>query len=174
MDATTLIAERLEAYAERLREAMADIDDADLMVQTGPHDNPMGWLLWHMTRFEDRTFAFIGETEQLWTQEGWHERFGLPPDPAADGVGDTMGQVLALRVEKAALTGYFEAVRQRTLACLARLEPEDLDREKPDFAGEGDIRIGIALGRYLADHLAHAGQIHYLRGHVAGWGRYPR
>lgn len=65
MDASTIIKERLEAYGMRLREVMEDVTDADLMLQPGPNDNPMGWLFWHMTRFEDRTFSFLGGTPEL-------------------------------------------------------------------------------------------------------------
>ena len=68
MDASTIIGERLEAYGMRLREVMDDVTDEDLMIQPGPNDNPMGWLVWHMTRFEDRTFSFIGGTQELWIE----------------------------------------------------------------------------------------------------------
>ncbi len=174
MDAPAIIAERLEAYGMRLREVMEDVSDADLMVQPGANDNPMGWLVWHMTRFEDRTFSFLAGAPQFWLEAKWHDRFGMAAEAGRDGMGDTLEQALALKVSKDALMGYFEAVRERTLACLSELRAADLDEERDDFAGPGRIKVGLLLGRYLGDHLSHMGQICYLRGHVAGWGRYPR
>ena len=173
MDAPTIIGERLEAYGMRLREVMDDVTDEDLMIQPGPNDNPMGWLIWHMTRFEDRTFSFLGGTRELWIEGKWHERFGMEPDPECTGVGFTLEQVLALKVSKDALMGYFEAVREKTLPCLAELSAADLEREEIDFYTKKPVKLGLVLGRYLGDHLSHIGQICYLRGHIAGWGRYP-
>ncbi len=173
MDAPTIIGERLEAYGMRLREVMEDVTDADLMIQPGSNDNPMGWLVWHMTRFEDRTFSCIAKTPELWIEEKWHDRFGMEPDPECDGVGFTLDQVLELKTNKDALMGYFEAVRGNTLPCLSGLSAADLDREEIDFISGKPIKIGLLVGRYLGDHISHIGQICYLRGHIAGWGRYP-
>ena len=91
MDATTIIMDRLDAYMMRVAEVMDDIGEEELMRQPGDQDNPIGWLMWHMTRFEDRTFAHITGEEQAWTKGNWFEKFGVPENPEETGVGQTSG-----------------------------------------------------------------------------------
>ncbi len=174
MDATEIILERLSGYMPRVEEAMNDISEADLMAQPGPNNNPIGWLMWHMTRFEDLTIAHISGADQVWAGGGWPEKFAASPDPKETGVGHTLEQVMALKPTKEALMGYYRAVRERTIACLSDLSAEDLDREVDDYYGRGKVAVGLLLGRYFADHISHIGQIVYIRGHFRGWGKYGR
>src|SRR5690606_20670991 len=53
----------------------------DLRWQTAPGANPIGWLLWHLSRQQDAQLAEILGVEEAWTAEGWRERFALPVDP---------------------------------------------------------------------------------------------
>ena len=174
MNAAELILERLSGYMPRIEETMDDVSEDDLMRQPGPNDNPIGWLMWHMTRFEDLTIAHISGADQVWAGDGWPEKFGASPDPRETGVGHTMEQVMALRPTKNALMGYSRAVRERTVDYLSDLSAEDLDREVDDYFGRGKVAAGLLLGRFFGDTVSHIGQIVYLRGHFRGWGRYGR
>ncbi len=174
MNAAELILERLAAYMPRIEEAMGDVSEEDLMRQPGPNDNPIGWLMWHMTRFEDLTIAHISDADQVWTGGGWPEKFGASPDPRETGAGHTMEQVMTLKPTKNALMGYCRAVREKTIAHLGDLADADLDREIDDFSGNRKIAAGLLLGRFFGDTVSHIGQIVYLRGHFRGWGRYGR
>ena len=174
MDATTIILERLASYLPRVEEAMDDVSEEDLMAQPGPNDNPIGWLMWHMTRFEDLTIAHISGADQVWAGGGWPEKFGASPEPGETGVGHTLEQVMALRPTKEALLGYCRAVREKTIACLGDLTDTDLDREIGDFFGNRKATVGLLLGRFFGDCVSHIGQIVYIRGHFRGWGKYGR
>ncbi len=174
MDATTIILERLDAYMARVEEVIDDVTEAELMTQPGDQDNPIGWLMWHMTRFEDRTIAQITGGAQAWTEGKWHEQFGVAEEPDATGVGQTLGQVMSLKPTREGVMGYYRATREKTTTCLSGLTDKDLDREIDDFFGRGKIAIGMLLGRLFGDHISHIGQICYLRGHLKGWGRYGR
>ncbi|MEE9274237.1 MAG: DinB family protein [bacterium] len=174
MDATTIILTRLKACDLRINEAMGGLSEADLLRGPAEHDNPIGWMMWHMTRFEDSSIARITGEPQVWIAGEWHEKFGMDGDPANNGVGHAIDQVRAFRPAKEDLLGYYNAVREKTAACLNRLTPADLDEERPDFMREGAIQVGIILERFFADQVTHVGQICYLRGHFQGWGLYPR
>ena len=43
--------------------------------------NSIAWLVWHLTRIQDDHVAGVAGAEQVWTSQGWMERFGLPFDP---------------------------------------------------------------------------------------------
>ncbi len=174
MDATEIFMERLTSYMARIEEAIGDVSEDELMAQPGPNDNPIGWLMWHMTRFEDQTIAHISGGAQVWTEGGWPEKFGASPDPAETGVGHTLEQVMALKPTRETLMDYYRATRKKTAACLAGLTDADLDREIDDFFGRGKVATGMLLGRFFGDHVSHIGQIVYLRGHFKGWGKYGR
>lgn len=174
MNATEIIMERLASYAERLEDALQDLQEGDLMRQPGPNDNPIGWIMWHMTRFEDQTTAHLTGAGQVWEEGGWPEKFGASPDPSESGVGHTLEQVMALRPTKEALLAYFRSVRVKTAACLEGLTADDLDREIDDFFRKGKVKVGMLLGRFFADQISHVAQISYIRGHFRGWGKYGR
>lgn len=59
----------------------------------------------------------LAGSEQVWTSAGWYEKFGLPFDSRATGYGQSSDEVGAVQgIEGAQLTGYFDAVHERTLA----------------------------------------------------------
>jgi uncharacterized protein DUF664 len=47
--------------------------------------NSIAWLVWHLTRIQDDHLADLAQTEQVWTAQGWVERFGLPFDARDTG-----------------------------------------------------------------------------------------
>ena len=177
MRAASIIAERITASGKSLREALEDLSDEEINAQPGPNDNPIGWMTWHMLRFEDRVISHIAGEAQVWSESGggWHEKFGLPEAPDDTGVGHSLDQVLAIRPGREDLLGYFSAVREKTLALLEGLSDTHLDREVDDiFPGRPRLPAGILLGRFFADTTIHCGQIFYVRGHLKGWGKYGR
>jgi len=174
MDATEIMLERLAAYNSRLRDALSDLSDEDLLFRPGANDNPAGWLSWHMARVEDRTVAQITGALQAWVEGTWHARFGLPNDPENTGIGHTLEEATSFRATKKDLLSYASAARENTQACLSSLTDEALDEEIEDFFANAKIPVGLMIGRFFGDYISHVGQICYLRGHIKGWGKYGR
>ncbi len=173
MRAASIIAERITASGGSLREALEDLSEEEINAQPGPNDNPVGWMAWHMLRFEDRTISHLSGEAQAWS--GWHEKFGLPEALDDTGVGHSLDQVLAIRPSRENLLGYFSDVREKTLALLEGLSDADLDREVDDFfPGRPRLPVGNLIGRFFGDTTVHCGQIFYVRGHLKGWGKYGR
>jgi uncharacterized damage-inducible protein DinB len=126
--------------------------------------NSIAWLVWHLTRIQDDHVADAAQTEQVWTSQGWVERFGLPFDPMATGYGHRAEQVAAVQVESGELlVGYHEAVHQQTIRYVERLRDADLARIV-DRSWDPPVSLGVRLVSVIADDLQHAGQAAYVRG----------
>jgi uncharacterized damage-inducible protein DinB len=129
--------------------------------------NSIAWLIWHLTRIQDDHVAHVAGTEQVWLADGWFDRFGLPFLATATGYGHGSGEVAAVQVKSAELlTGYHDAVYQRTLRYLPGLTDQDLDRVV-DTSWDPPVTLGVRLISVISDDLQHVGQAAYLRGLLA-------
>jgi hypothetical protein len=126
--------------------------------------NSIAWLVWHLTRIQDDHVAGVAGTEQIWTAQGWVERFGLPLPPSDTGYGHSSADVAAVRVtSKDLLLGYHDAVHEQTLAFLRTLAPDDLDRIV-DRSFDPPVSLGVRLVSVVDDCMQHGGQAAYVRG----------
>ncbi|MEK6711196.1 MAG: DinB family protein [Nitrospinota bacterium] len=173
MNATDLIAKTLELNTQLVNMALDGLTDEDLKKQPNPDSNPIGWLLWHMTRAEDDLISRFTGKPQVWTEGKWHQRITAPGGPEDGGGGNTMEQVRAFRASRADLLAYAQAVRQNTLAALPQIPASALDREVKDAPIPVVKRAGDFLSVLLLDYSHHAGQICYLRGWLKGRGWLP-
>ena len=149
---------------ETLRAAVEGLDPDQLTARVGPEANTIAWLAWHLTRVQDDHVAEVAGREQVWTAEGWAERFGLPFDPSATGYGFSPDDVAAVRVDSAdLLLDYAAAVHARTAEFLDGLTDDDLDRIV-DRRWDPPVTLGVRLVSVLSDDLQHVGQAAYLRG----------
>ena len=153
--------ERVRGIAHRTVEGL----DADLLVfRPDDEANSIAWLVWHLTRIQDDHVADAAATEQIWTSQGWYERFGLPFDPSATGYGHSSDDVAAVQVSSGdLLLGYYDAVHEHTLAYVRTLVPDDLDRIV-DESWDPPVSLGVRLVSVISDNLQHAGQAAYVRG----------
>src|SRR3954462_2513506 len=151
---------------ETLRAAVEGLDPDQLTARVGPEANTIAWLAWHLTRVQDDHVAEVAGREQVWTAEGWAERFGLPFDPSATGYGFSPDGGAAVRVDSAdLLLDYAAAVHARTAEFLDGLTDDDLDRIV-DRRWDPPVTLGVRLGSVLGDDLQHVGQAAYARGQL--------
>jgi len=130
----------------------------------GPGANPVGWLLWHLTRVQDHHVAEVLGADQVWVDGDWAARFGLEPDPQNTGYAHTPEQVAQVRPADAqVLVDYHEAVAARTREFVRTLSPADLDRVV-DERWDPPVTLGVRLVSILNDDAQHAGQAAYVRG----------
>ena len=84
-------AELLVDAVGRIREVVhRDLDGLSpeqLAFRSTRGENSIAWLVWHLTRIQDDHLADAFEAEQVWTSQGWVERFGLPFDPGTPAMG---------------------------------------------------------------------------------------
>jgi hypothetical protein len=139
-----------------------------------PHSNSMAWTAWHLTRVHDDHLADLADVPQLWTSEGWHERFGRASNDEETGQGHTLEEVAAFKVASAKdILGYADVVFERSKKYLAGLTNADLDRELDEPQYYPLPTLGVRLVSVIADNTQHAGQVAYLRGYFEEkrWGR---
>ncbi|MFI5047421.1 MAG: DinB family protein [Acidimicrobiia bacterium] len=156
-----------------VRAAVDGLDHAALVKSPGPGANPVGWLVWHLTRVQDHHVSELLAGDQLWTGGGWAARFGRDAAPNDVGFGHTAEQVALFDpVGAALLVEYHEAVDARTRDYLGTLIDADLDRIV-DRRWDPPVTLGVRLVSVADDSLQHGGQALYARGIVdTGW-RFP-
>ncbi|WP_448624148.1 mycothiol transferase [Geodermatophilus sp. URMC 64] len=164
MRSRDLLLDGYERIQQTLRRTLDGLTAEQLTARVGPEANTIAWLAWHLVRVQDDHVAEVADREQVWTAEGFAERFGLPFDPAATGYGFSADDVAAVRVESPdLLLEYAAAVHARTAEFLAGLTDEDLDRVV-DRRWDPPVTLGVRLVSVLSDDLQHAGQAAYVRG----------
>ncbi len=136
----------------------------DLRWQPDPDANSIGWLVWHLARVQDDHLAGLGEVDQVWTSQGYADRFDLPYPPEAHGYGHTADDVAAFDVDgPALLTEYHHAVHQLTLRVLDALPDEGYPRIV-DSRWDPPVTAAVRLISVVNDITQHLGQAAYVRG----------
>lgn len=164
----TTTAELLLDAFDRIRgvvhRAVDGLSADELAHRPDPAANSIAWLVWHLTRIQDDHVAAVAGRPQAYTDGGWAERFGLPFDDTEIGYGQDSAAVAAVRVDSAELlTGYYDAVHQRTVDYVRGLVDADLDRVV-DTNWDPPVTLAVRLVSVISDDLQHAGQAGYLRG----------
>ena len=152
----------------RIREGTADVVSGlspdQLAQRPTANANSIAWLVWHLTRIQDDHVAAVAEREQLWTSQGWNERFGLPFEADDTGYGHTSDQVAQLRgIDAEQLVGYHDAVHAATVEYVGQLSPEELGRVV-DERWDPPVTLGVRLVSVLNDDQQHVGQAAFVRG----------
>ncbi|MEP7202333.1 MAG: DUF664 domain-containing protein [Ilumatobacteraceae bacterium] len=164
MELHELLVELFDRIDEHIHEAVDGLDVEALVTPPIDQANPIGWLVWHLTRVQDDHIADILQEEQVWATDDWAARFGVAPDPSNTGFGHAWNDVMSIRPESAAaLIDYYEAVAARTRQLLERTTPKDLDRIV-DENWNPPVTMGVRLVSIADDNIQHGGQAAYVRG----------
>lgn len=141
-----------------------------LNTMPGGRANSIAWLVWHAARQQDAQVAALAGTEEVWTADGWHERFGLDVPDGSMGFGDGPEEVSRVRVASSGLLrGYLDAVVERVVAYVHGLTDEQLD-EVVDRSWDPPVTRGVRLVSTVDDAAQHLGQAAYVRGLLEdGW-----
>jgi uncharacterized damage-inducible protein DinB len=170
MDVNEVYLELFGRIPPLVRGAVDGLDAGALTRVPKPGANPVGWLVWHLTRVQDHHVSELLGRPQLWVDEDWSQRFGLTPDPWNLGFGHKPADVATVRPESAeALIEYHDAVYARTRPLLEGLTVESL-AEVVDENWDPPVTLGVRLVSIADDCLQHVGQAAYVRGLVnEGW-----
>ena len=166
MDSAELLADGFERIHQVVHQVLDDIPAAHLTARVDPEANTIAWLIWHLARVQDDHVAHVAERPQVWTSEGWAERFGLAVPTADIGYGNNADQVASVVADASLLRDYFDAVHRATVDFLPTVSPDDLDRVV-DRRWDPPVTLGVRLVSVLSDDLQHAGQAALLKGILA-------
>lgn len=158
-----LLIEAFSRVPETVARAIDGLSEDQLASRPAAGANTLAWLAWHIARGQDVQIADLAGSEQVWTAEGWVDRFGLPFPADALGYGMSREDVGRVRASADLLNGYLRAVHARTVAYVSTLRPEDLDPVVDD-AWDPPVTAGVRLVSILDDNVQHAGQAGYVRG----------
>jgi hypothetical protein len=164
MELRELLADLFGRVAEHVRDVTAGLDAAELLEAPEQGSNPIGWLVWHLTRVQDMHITEILETDQVWVTGDWGPRFGVASEPWNVGFGHTPAQVAEIRPDSVvALHDYFDAVSVRVTEVLDATTLADLDRIV-DRRWDPPVSLGVRLVSIADDSIQHAGQAAYVKG----------
>ena len=164
MDLGDILHDLFGRVREHVHEAVDGLGPDELCWVPADGANPIGWLVWHLTRVQDDHIAEILGTEQLWTAGDWARHLGVPADAGNTGYGHSPADVAAIRPDSAqVLIDYYEAVATRTDELIAGLTPEVLDRVV-DERFDPPVTLGVRLISVADDDIQHGGQACYVRG----------
>ena len=164
MTSAELLVDAVGRIREVVHRVVEGLTAEQLRLRVDPGANSIAWLVWHLTRIQDDHVAEVAGAEQVWTSQGWVERFGLPFDPRDTGYGHRADDVAAVRVESGELlVGYYDPVHQQTIGYVEQLTDADLARVV-DRSWDPPVTLGVRLVSVLADDLQHAGQAAFVRG----------
>jgi uncharacterized damage-inducible protein DinB len=163
MTPVQLLTDAFERIAEGGAQAVDGLDETTLTRHPREGANTIAWLVWHLTRVQDDHVAEVAGLEQVWTAQGYADRFGLPFDAADTGYGHTHEDVAAVRASAADLAAYLRATHEQTAGFLAGLSDGDLDRIV-DERWDPPVTLGARLVSVIGDDWQHLGQAGYARG----------
>lgn len=163
MTPSAVLTDAFQRIADGVGRVVDDLTDDELAWRPGRDANPIGWLVWHLLRVQDDHVAEVADVEQVWTGQGFADRFALPYGVADTGYGHSSEHVGRLRVSADVLAAYAAAVHQQTVDYLAGLTEADLDRVVDD-RWDPPVTLGVRLVSVLDDDAQHVGQAAYVRG----------
>lgn len=163
MSVSDLVIDGFDRVHQTVHGAVEGLSQDQLTVGLDAEANTVAWLVWHLSRVQDHHFADLQDAPQVWTDQGWHDRFGLPFAPGATGYGHDKNDVAAVRVPVELLLGYHDAVHEKTVNWLKGLRESQLD-DIVDESWDPPVTLGVRLVSVLSDNLQHAGQAAFVRG----------
>lgn len=161
--ATDLLADALDRVRENVHAVVEGLDVDQLGFRIDPGANPIGWLVWHLTRVEDDHVADVAGSAQVWHDGGWFDRFGLPLPRDDHGFGHGPEQVAAVTADAALLVGYQDAVHTRAVEYLRSLADDDFARIV-DRRWDPPVTLAVRLVSVIDDCAQHVGQAAFVRG----------
>jgi uncharacterized damage-inducible protein DinB len=163
MTPVDLLANGFARIPTAIQRAISGLDAQQVATPPAPHANTLAWLTWHIARGQDAWISDLEGREEVWTADGWQERFALPFAAEENGFGMPEDAVMLVVAAPTLLTAYLDTVTARTLAYLQTLTSADLD-EIVDHRRTPPVSRGVQLLSILDDGLQHAGQASYVRG----------
>jgi hypothetical protein len=163
MNTSAVFLDAFGRIRQLVRQSVEGAEPADLSYRPEPGANSIAWLAWHLTRVQDEHLSDIAGLDQAWITGGWHQRFGMEPDPQNTGYGHGPDQVSAIPPDGGLLLSHHEAVADRTTEYVRTVDDLELDRII-DRSFNPPVTVGVRLVSVISDNLQHAGQARYLRG----------
>jgi Protein of unknown function (DUF664) len=155
-DAFTRLIEHVDELTEGLTDEIANY-------QPTPAANSIAWLIWHSARVQDIQLAHVAGVEEVWTRDGWVDRFALDLPRHDTGYGHSAQEAAKVRAPADLLSGYYHAVHKLTLEYVAGVTADELSRIV-DTSWDPPVTASARLVSIIDDCAQHLGQAAYVQG----------
>ena len=142
--ATTVILDAFGRVHGDLPGLLDGLDEQALTWRADADANPIGWLVWHLTRVQDDHLAGVDGRDQAWTAQGFATRLGLPYDDADVGYGQDSDDVAEFRATVQDLLDYHAATHALTVEVLQGMDGAAYARVVDRGGAEGSKRVAVA------------------------------
>jgi uncharacterized damage-inducible protein DinB len=163
MTSADVLTDAFDRIREDVHHAVDGLSKQQLGYRVDEDANSIAWLVWHLTRVQDDHVSEAAGVEQVWTSQGWADRFALPFGRLATGYEHGTDDVAAVQAEAELLTGYHDAVFEQTIRYVKTLSDADLPRVV-DESWDPPVTLGVRLVSVISDDLQHVGQAAFVRG----------
>ena len=163
MTPAEVLVDALNRTAEGAESLLDGLSDDDLAHRPTADANSIAWLVWHIARVQDDHVAGVSGLEQVYTAQGYADRFGLPFDDRAIGYGQSSAEVAEVRAPADLLLEYLQAVHEQSVGWIGTLTDADLDRVV-DQRWDPPVTLGVRLVSVADDSAQHLGQAAYVKG----------
>ncbi|MBV9318901.1 MAG: mycothiol transferase [Mycobacterium sp.] len=161
--AQELLRDAFTRLIEHVDDITDGLTDQESTYRPSPNANSIAWLLWHSARVQDVQVADVADIEQVWTRDGWVERFGLDLPRDDTGYGHSPEDVAKVQAAAELLAGYYHAVHKLTLEYIASVTGDELARVV-DTHWDPPVTASARLVSIIDDCAQHLGQAAYVLG----------
>ncbi|QUR66199.1 mycothiol transferase [Mycobacterium spongiae] len=161
--AQELLRDAFTRLIEHVDELTDELTDDVSNYRPTAHANGIAWLIWHSARVQDIQVAHIAGVEEVWTRDGWVDRFALDLPRHDTGYGHTPADLVKVRAPADLLSAYYHAVHKLTLDYVAGVTADELSRVI-DTSWDPPVTASARLVSIVDDCAQHLGQAAYLRG----------
>lgn len=161
--AQELLRDAFTRLIEHVDDITDGLTDQESVYRPSPNANSIAWLLWHSARVQDVQVADVAGVEQVWTRDGWVERFGLELPGDDTGYGHSPEDVAKVQAPAELLAGYYHAVHKLTLEYIASVTGDELARVV-DTHWDPPVTASARLVSIIDDCAQHLGQAAYVLG----------
>jgi Protein of unknown function (DUF664) len=155
-DAFTRLIEHVDELTDGLTDEVSNY-------RPTPDANTIAWLLWHSARVQDIQLADVAGVEEVWTRDGWVDRFALDLPRRDIGYGHSAADVAKVRAPAGLLSGYYHAVHKLSLEYIAGATADELARVV-DTNWDPPVTASARIVSIIDDCAQHLGQAAYVRG----------
>ena len=163
MELKEFLGMEFEALERNFTRATNGLTQQEYMWRPACGCNPIGLIIFHMTRSEDiHVQARMQDKPLIWVAEKWYEKLNI--EESDTGAHYTIDQVNAFPVpDFKNLLAYYNEVRTQTLTYLNSISSDTFDKivTVPRF---GERSIGRLFAMVTGHAAQHIGEISYLRG----------
>ncbi|ALS02713.1 hypothetical protein ATZ33_15410 [Enterococcus silesiacus] len=168
MNITQLTIDTLKRAQERFEETLDQMSVAEANTMPKPLIKSVTWLIWHTAKELDYQISELNNTQPLWLESGWSEKFALDlPDDTQDWRHTPEQAAKVVVTDKKLLLDYLTASVDFTNTYLENVD----ERSLTDVVDTNWMPVVTRQARIVSaidDAVMHSGQAVYTRRLVIG------